>query len=74
MSLTHSQIAQTAGIFLEVLGDLGLPGTGIARLAIKGIESVCTSREAQEKLTRLLEQAEEEFLKEARQQGMKNAS
>ncbi|BAJ63518.1 tetratricopeptide repeat protein [Anaerolinea thermophila] len=74
MPLTHPQIAQTADIVLEVLGDLGLPGTKITRLVLQGIESVRASREAQEKLARLLEQAEEEFLEKARRQGMKNAS
>ncbi|WP_322508201.1 tetratricopeptide repeat protein [Anaerolinea sp.] len=75
MPLTQSQIAQKADIILDVLGNLlGLPGTKIARLAIQGIESVRASREAQEKLMRLLEQSEEEFLKEARRQGMENAS
>ncbi|MCX8066795.1 MAG: hypothetical protein N3B68_03045, partial [Anaerolineae bacterium] len=68
--MSHEAIAQTVDTLLDILGDLGLPLTGPARLAVRGVESLRRSQEAQRRLAELLRQAEEDFQREAARQGL----
>jgi hypothetical protein len=62
-------VARIIEALLEVLGDVGVPGASAARLAIRGVESLRKSQAARRRLEELLQQAEEDFLQEARREG-----
>jgi tetratricopeptide (TPR) repeat protein len=68
--MSHETVARIIEALLEVLGDVGVPGASAARLAIRGVESLRKSQAARRHLEELLQQAEEDFLQEARREGL----
>lgn len=68
--MSHETVARIIEALLEVLGDVGVPGASAARLAIRGVESLRKSQAARRRLEELLQQAEEDFLQEARREGL----
>ncbi|MBC7227400.1 MAG: hypothetical protein H5T61_09210 [Thermoflexales bacterium] len=68
--MSHKDVAQAVDTFLEVLGDLGVPLTGPARRAVRGVESLRRSEDARHRLADLLQGAEEDFRQKAQQQGL----
>ena len=68
--MSHEAIATIVDVLLEVLGALGVPGTSVARRAVGGVESLRRSQAARQRLEELLRQAEEDFLREAKTQGL----
>ena len=68
--MPHETIAKAVDVLLEVLGTLDVPGISLARRAVGGVESLRRSQAARQHLEELLRQAEEDFLREARNQGL----
>lgn len=74
MPMPQETVAKTVDTVLEVLGTLGLPGTKIAQLAVKGVESLRQEDAARERLGRLVREAEADFVTAAREAGLGRAS
>ena len=72
--MPHETVAQAADVLLEVLGALGVPGTPLARRAVGGVESLRRSQAARQHLEGLLQEAEEDFVHQARQQGLETVA
>jgi hypothetical protein len=75
MSRDHLRL--TADVLLDVWKELGplvgiapLPGAPLIRHALDALESLRKSQDARRRLEELLQQAEEDFLKEARREGL----
>ena len=72
--MPHETVAQAADVLLEVLGALGVPGTPLARRAVGGVESLRRSQAARQRLEGLLQEAEGDFVQQARQQGLETVA
>jgi tetratricopeptide (TPR) repeat protein len=72
--MPHETVAQAVDVLLEVLGALGVPGTSLARRAVGGVESLRRSQAARQHLEGLLQEAEEDFVHQARQQGLETVA
>jgi tetratricopeptide (TPR) repeat protein len=72
--MPHETVAQAADVLLEVLGALGVPGTPLARRAVGGVESLRRSQAARQRLEGLLQEAEEDFVHQAREQGLETVA
>jgi tetratricopeptide (TPR) repeat protein len=72
--MSHEAIAQAVDVLLDVLGAVGVPGTSVARRAIRGVESLRQSQAARQRLEELLKQAEEDFIQQARKEGLERAA
>jgi tetratricopeptide (TPR) repeat protein len=72
--MPHETVAQAADVLLEVLGALGVPGTSLARRAVGGVESLRRSQAARQRLEGLLQEAEEDFVQQAREQGLETVA
>ncbi len=72
--MLQETVAKTVDTVLEVLGTLGVPGTKIAQLAVKGVESLRRDDATRERLCQLVREAEEDFVTAAREAGLGRAS
>jgi len=72
--MSHEAIAQAVDVLLDVLGAVGVPGTSVARRAIRGVESLRQSQAARQRLEELLKQAEEDFIQQARKDGLERVA
>ncbi len=72
--MPHETIAKAVDVLLDVLGALDVPGTSLARRAVGGVESLRRSQAARQRLEGLLQEAEEDFVRQARQQGLEDAA
>jgi tetratricopeptide (TPR) repeat protein len=75
--MPHDHLRLTADVLLDVWKELGplvgiepLPGASLIRHALAALESLRKSQDARQRLEELLQQAEEDFLQEARREGL----
>jgi tetratricopeptide (TPR) repeat protein len=75
--MPRDHLRLTADVLLDVWKELGplvgiapLPGAPLIRHALDALESLLKSQDARRRLEELLQQAEEDFLQEARREGL----